>query len=88
MVTSTTDVCCQEPRCDIPALLNNITGTLSPGMIPTLAPPGVISGNANTPTPMPQAPGQTTLAPKPISKLSSFFFAGHMGDHVVIQNFY
>lgn len=37
-------------------------------MIPTFAPPGVISGNANTPTPMPQAPGQTTLAPKPLSK--------------------
>lgn len=71
MVTSTTDSCCQEPQCDIPSLLTNITGTLSPDMIPTLAPPGVISGNANTPTPLPQAPGQTTPAPKPISKMLS-----------------
>lgn len=70
MVTSKTDPCCQEPQCDIPSLLANITGTLSPGMIPTLAPPGVISGYANTPTPQPQAPGQSTLAPKPISKMS------------------
>lgn len=67
LVTKPTDPCCQEPQCDIPSYLTNMTGTISPNMIPTLAPQGQITGHANTPAPTPGIGGNTPV-PVPISK--------------------
>jgi hypothetical protein len=61
LVTDQSDLCCQKPACDFKALLKNVTGTIKPNMIPTLAPPAQITGQVNTPTPRPG------LTPKPIS---------------------
>ncbi|KAJ8302981.1 LOW QUALITY PROTEIN: hypothetical protein KUTeg_019377 [Tegillarca granosa] len=66
LVTTPTDPCCQEPQCDIPSYLTNMTGTISPNMIPTLAPQGQITGHANTPAPTPGIGGNTPV-PVPIN---------------------
>ncbi|CAC5385625.1 unnamed protein product [Mytilus coruscus] len=64
LVTDPSDVCCQKPECNFQSILKNISGTVPPNLIPTLAPPAQITGQVNTPAPTP-GPGPT---PKPITK--------------------
>lgn len=62
LVTDPKDQCCRIPSCQFVPTQGQITGTLSPNMIPT-AVPGKITGQVPTPTPGPD--GKT---PTPISK--------------------
>lgn len=78
MVTDPTDVCCQKPECNFQSILKNVSGTVPPNLIPTLAPPAIITGQINTPAPTP-GPGPT---PKPISKFNECFFLVSTSSYV------